>query len=256
MRALHRTLATACAALALSVATWAADDLTIVSKNSDNDEAPTTSTSYYASDRMRVANPDGSEVMAEYGSGQITMIDHAKKQYSVITRQELEAAAQKMGAQLKQMEEQMKNMPPAVREKMAGMMGGATAAIDVQKGQGGRTVAGYACENWLVTVGTMVKQEQCLTTQLEFPGQPWEAMKGLSASMSGPMGKTMEQMYEKFKEMKGVPLSSSGTTKILGKTITSKTEVVEVKKGPIPGSAWALPAGYKQVESPMAKMAK
>jgi hypothetical protein len=253
MRALHRTLAIAFAVLACAAGARAADDLTIVSKNSDNNEPPTTSTSYYASDRMRVANPDGSEVMAEYGSGQITMINHEKKQYSVITRQELEAAAQKMQAQLKQMEEQMKNMPPAVREKMAGMMGGATAAINVQKGQGGRTIAGYACENWIVTI---VKQEQCLTTQLEFPGQPWEAMKGLSGSMAGPMGKTMQEMYEKFKEMKGVPMSSSGTTKIIGKSITSTTEVVEVKKGAIPASAWAIPAGYKQVESPMAKMAK
>jgi hypothetical protein len=256
MRALLRTLAAVCAVIAFAAALPAADDLTIVSKTSDNDEAPTTGTSYYASDRMRVANPDGSEVMAEYGSGQITTIDHDKKQYSVITRQEMEAAAQKMQAQLKQMEEQMKNMPPAVREKMAGMMGGATAAINAQKGQGGRTVAGYTCENWIVTVGEIVKQEQCLTTQLEFPGQPWEALKGLAGGMSGPMGKTMEQMYEKFKEMKGVPLYTSATTKILAKSITSTTEVVEVKKGPIPASAWTIPAGYKKVESPMAKMAK
>ena len=92
MRTLHRTLITAATAMALATGA-AADDLTIVSKNSDNNEPPTNSTSYYASDRMRVANPDGSEVMAEYASGQLTMIDHDKKQYSVITRQELEAAA-------------------------------------------------------------------------------------------------------------------------------------------------------------------
>jgi len=256
MRALHRTFAAAAIALALAATAAAADDLTIISKSSDNDEPPTNSTSYYASDRMRVANPDGSEVMAEYGSGQLTMIDHDKKQYSVITRQELEAAALKMQAQLKQMEEQMKNVPPAVREKMAGMMGGATAAVNVQKGQGGRTIAGYACENWLLTVGEFVKQEQCLTTQIEFPGQPWEAMKSLAGGMSGPMGKTMQEMYEKFKGMKGLPLASTGTTKILGKSITSTTEVVEVKKGPIPASAWTIPAGYKKVDSPVAKMAK
>src|SRR4029453_12459864 len=137
--------------------------------------------------------------------GQITIIDHKKKEYSVMTRQELEAAAAKMQAQLKQMEEQMKNMPPAGREKMSGMMGGAAAGVDVQKGQGSRKVAGYSCDNWLVTIGQMVKQEQCLTTELTFPTQAWDAFKSLSGAMSGPMGQSMQQMYDKFKDMKGLP---------------------------------------------------
>jgi hypothetical protein len=42
----------------------------------------------------------------------------------------------------------------------------------------------------------------------------------------------------------------------MGTAHTSTTEVVEIKKGPIPASAWTIPAGYKRVESPMAKMAK
>jgi hypothetical protein len=255
MRALRRFFLAACAALALAVAADA-EDLTIVSKVTDNNEPAETTTSYYGTDRIRVASSAEQEFMAELGSGQMTMIDHKKKQYSVITRQELEAAAAKMQAQLKQMEEQMKNVPPAMREKMAGMMGGLAASVDVQKGTGGRKLAGYSCENWIVTVGQMVKQEQCLTTELSFPPQTWDAIKGLSSAMSGPAGQSMQQLYDKFKEMKGLPLASTSTTKIMGKTMTSSTEVVEIKKGPIPASAWAIPAGYKQVESPMAKMAK
>ena len=256
MPAIDRCFVAACAALALAAVPTAAEDLTIVAKTTQNDDAPSTSTSYYASDRMRVVEPGGQEFMAEYASGQMTMIDHKKKQYSVITRQELEAATAKMQAQMKQMEEQMKNVPPAVREKMAGMMGGVAAAVNVQKGQGGRKLAGYSCDNWTVTIGEMVKQEQCLSTELTFPAQAWDAFKSLSAPMSGPLAKGMQEMYEKFKEMKGIPLASTSTTKILGKTTTSTTEVVEIKKGPIPASAWTIPTGYKKVESPMAKMAK
>jgi hypothetical protein len=256
MPALDRHLFAACALLALAAAPARAEDLTILAKVSQNNDAPANATSYYASDRMRVVNPDGQEFMAEYGSGQMTIIDNKKKEYSVITRQELEAASAKMQAQFKQMEEQMKGLPPAMREKMAGMMGGAAAAVSVQKGQGGRKLAGYSCDNWTVTIGEMVKQEQCLTTELTFPTQAWDAFKSLSAGMSGPLGQGMQQMYDKFKEMKGLPLASTSTTKVMGKTITSTTEVVEVKKGAIPDSAWAIPAGYKKVESPMAKMAK
>lgn len=256
MPAIHRYFVAACAALALAAVATAAEDLTIVSKNSQNDGVPTTSTSYFASDRMRVVEAGGQEFMAEYASGQMTMIDSKKKEYSVITRQELEAASAKMQAQLRQVEEQMKNMPPAVREKMGGMLGGVAAAVSVQKGQGGRKLAGYSCDNWTVTIGEMVKQEQCLTTELAFPAQAWDAFKGLSLGMAGPMGKGMQEMYEKFKEMKGLPLASTSTAKFMGKTNTTSTEVVEIKKGPIPASAWAIPAGYKKVESPIAKMAK
>lgn len=256
MPAIHRYCVAACAALALAAVPTAAEDLTIVAKTTLNNEAPSTSTSYYASDRMRVVDPGGQEFMAEYASGQMTMIDNKKKEYSVTTRQELDAAAAKMQAQLKQMEEQMKNVPPAMREKMAGMMGGVAAAVSVQKGQGGRKLAGYSCDNWTVTIGEMVKQEQCLTTELTFPTQAWDAFKSLSAGMPGPMGQGMQQMYEKFKEMKGLPLASTSTVKVMGKTHTTSSEVVEIKKGPIPASAWTIPSGYKKVESPMAKMAK
>lgn len=192
----------------------------------------------------------------EPANGTITFVDAKKKEYWTMTKQEMEAAAAKMQAQMKQMEEQMKNMPAGLREKMAGMMGGVAAAVNVQRGQGGRKVAGYSCENWTVTIGEMVKQEQCMTTELQLPVQAWDAYKGFAGSMSGPMGQGMQQMYEKFKEMKGVPLASTTTVKVLGKAQTSSSEVVEIKKGPIPPSAWTIPPGYKKVESPMAKMAK
>jgi hypothetical protein len=37
--------------------------------------------------------------------------------------------------------------------------------------------------------------------------------------------------------------------------MNATTEVVEVKKGSIPASAWALPEGYRKVDNPMLKAA-
>ncbi len=259
MSAPKRSFAVAGAVLTLAALPAAAQDLTIVSKVSHNDETPALTTSYVASSRMRMANPEGGEFMPDFASGQMTIIDNKKKQYYVVTRQEMQAAAAQMQARMKQMEEQMKDMPAAVREKMAGMMGGVAQAIDVQKGQGGRKIAGYTCENWVVTFGEMVRQEQCMTTELQYPVQVWDAQKDLAASMGGfggPMGDGMGKIYEKFKEMKGMPLVSTSTTKILGKTSTTTTEVTEIKRSPIPASAWEIPAGYKKVDSPAAKMLK
>jgi len=242
---------------ALAAPPGAAEDLTIVSKVSRGDGPSQTTTSYYTSDKMRSSQGDH-EFIAEFATGQFTVIDNKKKEYFVITKQDIDAMAAQMQAQMKQMDEKMKDMPPAVREKMAGMMGGIAQSIDVQKGTGGRTIAGYSCENWIVSMGELMKNEQCMTTQLALPVQTWDAFKSFSSAMAGmgPMAQNMSSMYDKFKEMKGIPLASTSTIKVLGKATTSSTEVTEVKKGPIPASAWALPAAYKRVDSPAAKMMK
>lgn len=259
---------TAVSLVFLAASPVAAEDLTIIQKQTHDQNPPVTTTSYISADRLRTTNPEGTEVLAEPAAGKFTMIDHKKKEYYVVTRQDVEAMNAEMQARMKQMEpqmkqaqEQMKNLPPELREKMAGMMGGFVAAINVQKGTGGRSVAGYHCENWIITMGEMSRTEQCLTTELQFPAQTWAGYQDFANSMkgamtAGPMGQAFAQMKEKFKDVKGYPLASTTTTKILGRTSTSTTEVTEIKKGSIPASAWELPAGYKQVESPMAKMAK
>jgi len=253
------------AALALAVAVLpaAADDLTIVSKHTKGDGPPTTSTAYFASDKMRMSRTDAEDFIADYATGNMTIVDNKKKEYYTITKQDMEAAAAQMQAQMKQMQAQMQNLPPEVKEKMAGAMGGAMGAVaqsvNVQKGTGGRTIAGYACENWIVTIGELSKQETCVTTQIAIPVAAFDAQKSFASgmgAMAGPMAKSMSGVWDKFKEMKGIPLYSTDTVKILGKTTTSTTEVTEIKRGPIPASAFAVPAGYKQVESPMAKALK
>jgi len=153
----------------------------------------------------------------------------------------------------------MKNMPPEMRAKMEKMMGGMAASVSVEKGPGTRTIAGYSCEEWTISIGGMSKTEQCNTTALPFPVQAWDRYKDFADGMSsmfasmGPMAKGLGDMQEKFRQMKGIPLATRTTTSVMGKTSVHSTEVTEVRKGPIPASAWQVPADYKKVESPMMK---
>lgn len=254
---------------ALAAVPLAAQDLTIVSKSTRNQDPPQVTTSYISSDRIRMATADGSEMLAEPGAGKFTLIDNKKKEYYVVTKQDMEAFSAALAARMKEMEpkmrqaqEQMKNLPPEMQQKMAGLMGGFASSVTVTKGPGSRTIAGYKCDNWTLSIGEMSRTEQCLTMDVPFPPQIWESyqefantMKNSMAAM-GPMAQGIGQMQEKMKDMKGLPLASTNTTKILGKTSTDSQEVTEIKKGPIPATAWQIPAGYKQVESPMSKMAK
>ena len=241
----------------------AAEDLTIVSRVTQDGGAPTTTTSYVSSDHVRIAQPQGQEMIVELKTGQMTVIDGRNKSYFVITRQDLDQMRAKMQDQMnspemKRAQEQMKNLPPEMRKKMEDMMGGMAAAIDVRKTGTTRKIAGYNCENWSISVGQMSKTEQCLTSELPLPAQAWDAYRDFAQSMqsmmaAGPMAKGLAQMREKFKDMKGYPLAATHTSSVLGRTSRTSSEVTEIKKGAIPASAWQIPAGYKKVDNPMQK---
>src|SRR5690349_20733790 len=99
-----------------------AEDLTIVSKLSRDGAAPTTVTSYIASDHARMVQPDGQEAIIDLKTGQMTVIDGRKKEYYVITKADMEQMKTKLQAQMNSPEmqkaqEQMKNLPPEVQKR-------------------------------------------------------------------------------------------------------------------------------------------
>ena len=134
--------------------------------------------------------------------------------------------------------------------------------VDVQKVGTSRTIAGYHCDNWTVSIGQFSKSEECVTTAVKLPEQAWEgyksyydSMKSMMAAM-GPMAKGMESMGEQLRKMKGLPLATTSTTDIMGRKSVTTSEVTAINRGPIPASAWAIPSGYTKVENPMMKTMK
>ena len=90
---------------------------------------------------------------------------------------------QTMKAMSAQMEEAMAKVPPQMREQMAKMMGGAASAVEVVKGES-KTVAGYSCQAYTITMGRM-RQETCNTTAITPPFDPSNFAK--LARISTPM---------------------------------------------------------------------
>jgi uncharacterized protein DUF4412 len=243
-----------------------ADDLTIVSKTTRDGGEPTTATSYLSTDHARMVQPDGGEAILDLKTGQITVIDGRKKEYFVVTRQDMDQMKTRLqqtmnSPEMQKAQDQMKNLPPEVQKKMQGMMGAAAGSFDVKKQGTTRKIAGYNCDNWTVTFGQFSKTEQCMTTELPVPVQTFDAyrdfaegMRSMMASM-GPMSKGMADIAAKMKEMRGYPLAVSTSSSFMGRSSTASSEVVEVKKGAIPASAWEVPAGYRKVDNPMLKAA-
>ncbi len=240
-----------------------AQDLTIVSKVTHDGGAPETHVSYISSDHVRMSQGDGKESIVDFKTGQMTTLDAKKKTYYVITRADMDTLTARMQEQMnspemKKAQQEMKNLPPEQRKQMDSAMGG-MFAVDVQDLGTTRKVAGYTCENWKMTIGQFSRTEECLTNELKFPPHAWEMYRGFADSMKtmmaalGPMARSAAKMQEQFKKMKGYPLASTSTTEIMGRKIVTASEVTEVRHGPIPASAWEIPAGYTKVDNPMLK---
>jgi len=242
----------------------AADGVTITSKIT-KDGTTSTATSYVTEDHARWQSPEG-VVIIDAKDSQMIMINDARKTYSVLTKADIDAAEAKMKEQMNSPEmqkaqEAMKNLPPEQRARMESMMGG-MFAVDVQKVGTSRKIAGYTCEDWTVKIGTMSTTEECVSSEVKIPLKTWEMFKSWTDSMKsmmaamGPAGKSMGNMTEQMKKIKGIPLASKTTTNIMGHSSSSSTEVTEIKNGSIPASAFEIPAGYTKTDSPMAQMGK
>jgi hypothetical protein len=262
MKTAVRTLAVvAAAALAAPVL---AEDLTVVFETT-GPGGPGTSTQYYSSERMRSADGE-QETIFEYASGNIVSVDHKKKQYSETTLAEIEeamkAATAQMEAATAQMQQQMESMPAAMRERMQKMMGGAGGEVTLTRG-GTKEVAGYATQQYTVTMGEGMTLQLWNTTDLQLP-VPAADMKKL-ASFTGPMStmannpmfKGFAQLAEKMKEIEGFTLADHTSIKMMGRGMETSREAVEVRKGAIPASEFDVAnvaKGYKKVPSPLTQI--
>jgi hypothetical protein len=243
-----RVFSCAAAGLILAAATAvSAEDLTIVSNFTAGKGGGSTSTQYMTSDKLRTSDGQTDSIV-DFASGKITMIDHKKKQYSEMTAEEISAAFEKMNAQMKQMEEQMKNAPAFLKKTM----GGGAAEVKVAKGGASKKIAGYDCDHYVATMGDTNKMEFWVTKAIKPPVQYYDAFK-IQMSAMGPAGQTLGKAYEEMKKIDGYPLASSTTFKMMGMTLNSSSEATEVKKGPVPASAFDIPSGYKKGKSPLAK---
>ncbi len=240
-----------------------AQDLTIVSKVTRDGGPPQTTVSFMSTDHVRMAGGEGTETIVDLKTGQMTTIDNKKKTYYVTTREDMDAFAAKMkermnSPEMQKAQQEMKKVSPEDRKKMEDLMGG-MMTVDVHKTGSSRKIAGYSCENWTITTGQFSRSEECLTNDLKFPMQAWQMYKGFADNMKtmmaamGPMASSAAKMQEQYKKMKGYPLANSTTVDIMGHKSVTASEVTEIKRSPIPSSAWEIPAGYTKVDNPMLK---
>ncbi len=222
----------------LAVLPAAAEDLTVVSTVTSNKGAPITATQYVSTDKVRTS--DGRlDTIVDVASGRMIHVDHKKKTY-------WETSLAEMREQFAEVEKMLDENP-----MMATMLGTATD-VEVQKGSGTREVAGYTCQQYLMSIGQKFKFEIWATSGLEAPAEYYDAKKMVYATI-GPMASRFDKLYEEMKKIDGFPLYTKVDTGVMGMKIKSVSEATEVRKGPIPAGTFDPPAGYKKKKSPYEK---
>jgi hypothetical protein len=233
-RALHAGLVLAALLVALPRPA-AAEDLTIVSTVNTPRGTTRTQTQYLSASRMRVSG-DERDTIVDLVSGKITLLDDRRKEYSETTLAELRAFLDQMDAAM------------AGRPIVDGAIG-ATASVSVEKGASGRNVAGYDTDPYTLTMGDSMRMEVWMTTALQPPPHYFDARKILYATR-GPIGRRYDRLYDEMKKIAGFPLATAVDSRMRVTRRQVSTEATEVRKGPIPESTFAAPAGYKKIESP------
>jgi hypothetical protein len=246
----------------LSAGSAVAQDLAVTSRITDSAGESRTAVSYISRDRVRMAEAGERESIIDLPNGRVTTIDMKKRTYFVMTRHDMDELAAQMKArmdspEMRKAREGMKNLSPEQRKQIDETLGG--GAFEVRKAGGGRTIAGHRCENWTIAIGTLSRTDECLAEDIPIPPQIWEMYRGFAESLRammasfGPGARDIAKIQEKFKDMKGFPLATTTTLTIMGNTTRTSSEVTGIRSGPIPASAWEVPAGYREVENPALK---
>ena len=233
------TIKSVAGAVLVLAAAASAEDLTIVSRVDMGKGKTSTNTQYLAKDKVRTSDGETGTIL-DLASGRIVIINEKKKEYYETSLQDLAAAMQKL-------QDQMKGSP------MAGMFG-KVEDVTVVKGSEPKKIAGYDTEHWVMSMGDALRFDVWAAPALEVPTQYYEARKSVYAAM-GPMGPRFQKMVEEMRKVKGFPLATRISAKMMMVKMDTLTEATEVKKGPIPASAFEVPAGYTKKEPPFKKAA-
>ena len=230
----------------------AAADLTIVSKTSSTGPTakPGTSTMYMTAGKMRMQQ-DHTDVLVDLATGAMTMIDHDKKRYWTMTREDVAAMSKAMSDRMAEMQKD-----PRAAAMMQNMMG-ALGPAKLEKGTETKTIAGYPCTQYTISMGESMKMVYWTTTALQPPFSPEQIYDAQGAILrSNPMFGRMSAVFDEMKKMKGVPLGTSTTMAFGPMHVENTSEATEVRTSAIPASTFDIPADFKKVDSPMSQMMK
>jgi hypothetical protein len=189
------------------------------------------------------------------------VLDDQKKTYMEMDKATIKKTADQAGAAMKQMQEQLKNMPPEQRAQMEkmmganmpGMMSGKKDTYEAKDTGKSDSSEGRKCRVWNLIKNGAMHEELCVVPFASLPGKEdfektfkelAEGFEGLASGLPG-VGDSIKARNA----INGYPVrvrSFDGAGKPRG-TETVLTKWVEES---LPGATFEIPAGYKKKDLP------
>jgi hypothetical protein len=240
----------------------AADGVLIVEKTTTDG---VTKTNQVQMDKTRMRadfeGPNGAKQVLIFDGGAQVMriIDMDKKSYAEMTKADVERMGAQMAGAMSQMQEQMKNLPPAQRAQIEAMMKDrgmampSTAKTEYKK-TGSDKVGNWTCDKYEGYLDGQKASELCTVDPkaLGFSVADFQVSQQLADFFRTLMPQSADQMFSLGKNdpagFSGVPVRRSYS--VLGRQTVS--ELTEVSRQNLPESIFAVPAGFAKQAIPMA----
>ncbi|MFB9067735.1 DUF4412 domain-containing protein [Pseudofulvimonas gallinarii] len=203
-------------------------------------------------------------VIFEADSGAMVILDHGKRQFTRIGRAEMEQLGETLGVAMRQMEQAMANVPPEMRERVRGMMGGAIPGMGgepmVKVEDTGRrdSVAGHSCTIYRTRMSGQVINEQCMGDT--------SVLDGLSPADRATLDRALAATSRMMEELSNGPLAqfadlSPFKAGMVPLRVTdleggrrSTSEFAGIENANLDAGLFAVPSGYREQKLEMPKL--
>ncbi len=219
--------------------------------------------SYFQANRVKTVSQDGTYAILDLQKGTMTMVDPAKKEYSVTSLKEMLG---RMETGMNKLKEKFNALPPEQRAMVEQMMGGKkTGGESLEMKDTGKKekIAGYVARKFVI-----LKNGKPLAEYWVSEGLKKDILEEIDKSKLDEFEQAMKKISSE-----GMPFANSEATQIMkleqkiqdagevvkevhyarqaGPMSGSSSRVVSVKKAKISASEFEIPGGYKKVADPM-----
>ncbi len=190
----------------------AAADLTVITRYTLIDGDTLTRASYYTQSRVRVTSPDGKEFMFDNKGDSVTVIDHKTMSYWRGPRSLTDSVATKI------MSQNALDVSALDPVEYAAKIQAFNDSIKVTATGKQKKIAGYPCNQWILSAGRFLDNERWVARGLVVPNYGPEMQKAVLATIKDPLGRQLMRMLIDMRTKQGMVLASHTHFQTLGRS--------------------------------------
>jgi hypothetical protein len=182
----------------------------------------------------------GESTIIQLDKKTITLIDHAKKTYTVMPLN-MDNAADAMGGE---------QMSKEDKKAMAGMMKCMmTFSLTVKETAEKKKINAWNCRKYIQKLETAMGPavtDVWATEDIKVNGDIFARYSAIMMTMQPGLNESMSKALKETKKIKGVTVQTVTTTTMMGTKMKTATQLLEFKEGKAPATITAIPAGYRK----------